>query len=223
MTKPSRLVRLAPLVVVVAGAAVARADTAPFRLHAPEGWLVVEAGVAAPKDAPPGFVAAVAQGHIVWIAGDTAAASTGFTPNMNLVVSDGGGTITDAALSEVSGKLAAQLQAKEIERKIVSVHGVDAGRMVHERVEQGFTIRSILFILPGAGKKCGVVTCTCTTDQFPKYESIFDAAVRATEGVEAPPGIFDNVPRAALVGGVIGGLVVGLRALAGGGKKRGGA
>ena len=203
---------------LVAGrAAEAQVSVPPFTFQVPAGWVNLSPGAPETNFAglPPAIVAQARQ--LRFMAMDLAGAGDGFAENVNLQLVSCTGRFTPELMDQVASQAPAQIQRMApgsrfqiIEKGVLSVGGVMAGRMVFDLdLAGGPSMRQLQYQLP-AGSQCAILTYSSTPGDFARYLPMFEAAARATTGLSEPPsralGLFSRIGGAGLRGALIGGI-----------------
>lgn len=176
-------------VCLVMGRAL-RAD-GPFHFKLPAGWKDVSSGdigETLSKFVRPEFAEQIRKANIAIYAFDPA---TGPAENMNVVLGDGSGTITDSVVKQLAANLSdttlkmVGAKAEVTEAVTFELHGVRCGRIMYSFVLNDLAERGLVYLLPGA-TQLATVTFTAPTEVFQQHLSLYEASVRATEGVARP-------------------------------------
>jgi hypothetical protein len=212
--------------LVLVGGSTAWASSGGFGFRVPPGWVNLSPDVpeAERKQAPPLLLEQIARGGHPFFAADLAHADDGFMENVNAVVQPGASSVTQAVLDEFEPGMQAELKKqglsfRVLEKSLVKVGGVTAGRIESELTMGENVVKQIQYLLPGKGHHA-VVTYSTVPEKFDQYRSVFDAAAAATTGVVEPRSLWARIGQRALWGALIGAVLGGLAALASRIKKR---
>jgi hypothetical protein len=211
------------LLLLAGPPAGAQVKAPPFTFQVPAGWVNLSPG--APEEnfrgLPPALLAQARKVH--FMAMDMAGAHDGFAENVNANIVDCMGRFTPELMEKVAGmapleiqRLAPGSRVRIIEKGLVDLQGVKAGRMVFDcTLAGGPSMRQLQYHVPG-GRRCAILTFSSTPGEFSRYLPVFEAAARAIGGVAEPPaqaGFLARIGKSALRGALIGGIAGGLAVL----------
>jgi hypothetical protein len=190
-------------------------DTSPFTFHLPAGWTEVSPATlkdeALLKRLPPALAQAAQNVQVRWLAADLDSTATGFTTNVNVVMQEGSGTVTQELVDQLAAQLVQNFGGRKVDARLVTLQGSAVGRVHTERDQEGVKVSLLQFLMPGRGRTA-ILSCTTTTDRYASQEPVFDKLAATTEGIHAP-SLLDGVGSAALTWGLIGAAIGGLGAL----------
>lgn len=223
----ARVVLLVAGLLLPARAAVAgRVRVAPFEFTIPEGWTDLSPG--APESnfegLDPAAVAAARGDGAAMVAVDLAGAGDGFAENVNARIVDCPGPFDEDLLGQLARAIVSPdnapsfggLTATLVESRIVAVGGATGAWILFDISRaDGFRVRTAQYHIPG-GTTCAILSYSTTPAAYATYAPIFEAAALATTGAADPPSRFScaRYLGAGLRGGVIGGIIGALSALA---------
>jgi hypothetical protein len=185
-----------------------------FQFQVPPGWVDLSPG--APQEnfsrLPPQVVKQIREGNFAFYAADIDHATDGFMENVNASVDHGTEPVTQKLVDEMAAhmgdevaKQAPDVKLTVLEKNVVDLRGVPAGRLVIE-LSGAMRTKQVQYLLPGVDGHA-VLTYSTTPEDFARYQPIFDAAAIATGGVAEPPSSLSKIGRSAWRGALIGGLV----------------
>ncbi len=135
----------------------------------------------------------VDSGSFAFFAADVDHVENGFMANVNAVVRTGRlPAITPAALDEIEQGAAKTVkdggfEYQSIKKEIIQIGGVDCGHIVGSlRTPNNTELITVGYVIPGQ-RAAVTLTFTSQRSAFPRYEAIFDAAARQTQGAAPPP------------------------------------
>ncbi|HXO26010.1 MAG TPA: hypothetical protein VOA80_01570 [Thermoanaerobaculia bacterium] len=181
------LLWLAPFAIVLGGAPAA----ADWGFQVPAGWVDLSGG----KPAPPGMPAhevAMARGCQAY-AVDPASADNGYAEGMfakvapmPMVADEAGFAPFMTSFAQSVHSTAPATRLAFVEKGIVEIQGVPAMRVVADLTRPGKQLRMLVYMLPG-GDTTAVITYTADPRVYDRYLPLFEANVRAVQGVARPP------------------------------------
>jgi len=181
------LLWLAPFAIVLGGAPAA----AEWGFQVPAGWVDLSGG----KPAPPGMpehevtMARSCQAYAV----DPASADNGYAESMFAKVAPVPMVADEAGFAPFMTSFAQSAHATApggrlafAERGIVEIQGVPAMRLVADMTGPRKQLRMLVYVLPG-GDSTAVIAYTADPRAYERYLPLFEANVRAVQGVARAP------------------------------------
>lgn len=181
------LLWLAPFAIVLGGAPAA----AEWGFQVPGGWVDLSGG----KPAPPGMPAhevAMARSCQAY-AVDPASADNGYAESMfakvapaPMVADEAGFAPFMTSYAQGVHNSAPEAQLAFVEQGIVEIQGVPAMRLVANLTAPRKQVRMLVYVLPG-GDSTAMVAYTADPRVYDRYLPLFEANVRAVQGVASAP------------------------------------
>jgi hypothetical protein len=171
-----------------------RLSHAELTFKVPAGWVDLSANApeANFRKAPPMIAAQARAQKLAFFAADVKHANDGFMENVNAVLVNETLPINELTVAKVTENMDAEIKKqsplasmKILEAKIVQIGGADCARLVALLSLGPQTIQQVTYILPGH-RQHAILTFSTVPAQFTRYQPIFDAAARATGGLEKP-------------------------------------
>jgi hypothetical protein len=188
-------VAVAVLVALAGGAGAWANGPGPFTYSTPPGWLSVSKDSSAADRAriPEAMLAQIDSGKVAFYAADVDRVEDGFMANVNAIIRPGKPpAMTTTLLAEIQATAARDLKEmgfeyQAVKKDLVKIGGVDCAHIVgNMRTSNNYDLTTVGYVIPGR-EAAVTLSFTSLRSGFPRYEAIFDAAARQTQGAAAPP------------------------------------
>jgi hypothetical protein len=180
--------------IIVGAGSLAWADSGGFTFSTPPRWLNVSPGAAAADRVriPAAMREQVDSGKFAFYAADVDHGDDGFIASVNAIVTtESPPAMSAAGLDELLVSIAKPfrdtgLEYESVKTEIVPIGGVNCARLVGNIRTATDELTSLQYAIPGRGA-AAILSFMSQRKTFPRYEAIFDAAARQTQGAARPP------------------------------------